>query len=273
MFAEILKTILIGIVQGITEWLPVSSTGHMLLLNELISLNVNADFWNMFLVVIQLGSIFAVIALFWNRLFPFGRKSTPALRSSAYRLWLKVIIGIIPVGIVGVIADHFGIDEMLDIPAVVAGTLIFYGIVFIIVERLHKGKTPRVLTVDDITYTDALKIGAFQILSIVPGTSRSGSTIIGASIIGVGREAAAEFSFFLACPVMLGASLLKLLKFGFAFSLSEAVILLVGMLTAFIVSMIAIKFLMSFVKKHSFEAFGWYRIALGALVAIWLLVR
>lgn len=270
-FIEIVKSILIGIVQGITEWLPVSSTGHMILLDELISLDVSAEFLKMFFVVIQLGSILAVLTLYFHKLNPFSPKKNKDEKMSTVKLWMKVVVATIPAGIIGVLFDDI-IEEKLKGYIVVAAALIIYGIAFIIIERLHKNKKYEVTSVDDISYGKAFTIGCFQVLSLIPGTSRSGSTIIGAMLTGTSRTAAAEFSFFLAIPVMFGASLLKLVKFGFAFTGAEVAILLIGTITAFAVSVIAIKFLMGFVRKHSFEVFGWYRIVLGIIVIIYFLI-
>ncbi len=268
---EIIKSVCFGIVQGITEWLPISSTGHLILLEELISVGGD-DFFDMFKVVIQFGSILAVVVVYFSTLMPLKKSQGKlALDMRSVRLWLKVIVGCIPAGVAGIILDDI-IDEHLSEWYVIAATLLIYGIAFIIIERRNKKRSFRVETIDDITYKTAFGIGCFQVLALIPGTSRSGSTILGASLIGVSRKAAAEFSFFLAVPVMLGASALKLLKFGFDFSLAELLVLAVGSLTAFAVSLVAIKFLVGFVRKHSFESFGWYRIALSILVIIWFLI-
>lgn len=285
-FFEVLKAILIGIVQGITEWLPVSSTGHMILLNDLLHLQVSDAFWEMFEVVIQLGSILAVIVLYFARLNPFALKKNIAegerlfacgqvrVKRRTAVLWLHVLLAAVPAGIVGVLfGDWF--DTHFYNPLCVALALIVYGILFIVVERAHRDRAFRMNAVEDIGYGTALGIGLFQMLSLIPGTSRSGSTILGASLLSVSRPAAAEFSFFLAVPVMLGASLLKGVKFAGlvadgteVFGGYEALILAVGCAVAFAVSVVAIRFLMDFVKKHSFAAFGVYRIALGALVLL-----
>lgn len=265
---EMLKAFFIGIVQGITEWLPVSSTGHMILFDEFFKMNVSKEFLEMFFVVIQLGSILAVLVLYFGRLWPFSPSKTPAEKKSVWTLWSKIIVAAIPAGIVGVLFDDF-LDSHFYNSWVVAGALIVYGIVFIVIERTL-GNAPREEgRAEDITYKTALKIGAFQMLALIPGTSRSGSTIIGAMLTGVNRTAAAEFSFFLALPVMAGASLLKLVKFfagGGVFSTTELGVLVVGTLTAFAVSLAAIRFLVGFVRRHSFEVFGWYRIVLGVIV-------
>lgn len=262
---ELIKVIIIGIIQGITEWLPISSTGHMILADELLRLNVSDAFMEMFRVVIQFGSILAVVVLYFHKLNPFAPSKSDVQKRQTWRLWFKVIVGIIPAGIVGVLFDDWLNDHLYNY-VTVAVALIVYGVAFIVIEKIRKGKTPRVDSVDRLDYKTALGVGCFQALSLIPGTSRSGSTILGAMILGMSREAAAEFSFFMAIPVMLGASLLKMLKFGFSFTSSELIVLIVGVLTAFVVSVAAIKFLTSFIKKHSFAVFGWYRIILGAIV-------
>lgn len=262
---ELIKVIIIGIIQGITEWLPISSTGHMILADELLRLNVSDAFMEMFRVVIQFGSILAVIVLYFHKLNPFAPSKSDVQKRQTWRLWFKVIVGIIPAGIVGVLFDDWLNDHLYNY-VTVAVALIVYGVAFIVIEKIRKGKTPRVDSVDRLDYKTALGVGCFQTLSLIPGTSRSGSTILGAMILGMSREAAAEFSFFMAIPVMLGASLLKMLKFGFSFTSSELIVLIVGVLIAFVVSVAAIKFLTGFIKKHSFAVFGWYRIILGAIV-------
>ena len=262
---ELIKVIIIGIIQGITEWLPISSTGHMILADELLRLNVSDAFMEMFRVVIQFGSILAVVVLYFHRLNPFAPSKSDVQKRQTWRLWFKVIVGIIPAGIVGVLFDDWLNDHLYNY-VTVAVALIVYGVAFIVIEKIRKGKTPRVDSVDRLDYKIALGVGCFQTLSLIPGTSRSGSTILGAMILGMSREAAAEFSFFMAIPVMLGASLLKMLKFGFSFTSSELIVLIVGVLIAFVVSVAAIKFLTGFIKKHSFAVFGWYRIILGAIV-------
>ena len=277
---EILKVIFLGIVEGITEWLPISSTGHMLLVDEFIKMNVSSDFKEMFFVVIQLGAILAVVVMFWNKMWPFKRKDTEdginkkgsILKKDIWSLWFKVVVACIPGAVVTIAFDDF-IEAHLHTPTVIAITLIFYGIAFIIVERWNKTRTPKINTLSDITYKTAFIIGLFQVLSIIPGTSRSGSTIIGSLLIGVSRVAAAEFTFFLAVPVMFGLSFIKLLKFGLLFTVSELSILLVGMAVAFFVSLLVIKFLMVYIKKHDFQIFGWYRIILGAVVLVYFLFR
>ncbi len=280
-FIEILKAILIGIVQGITEWLPVSSTGHMIIVNDFLPLRVSPEFWELFEVVIQLGSILAVLVLFFDKLNPISKKKSPDQRGKIWRLWLKVIVAMLPTAIIGVpldlLIEHFFGESAFATVLLICSTLIIYGILFIIIERLNKNKIKKYEDVYEIDYLTALKIGCFQSLSVVPGTSRSGSTILGASLVGVSREAAAEFSFFLAIPVMLGASLLKCAKAFILDKISitstELVVLIVGTLTAFLVSLVVVKFLMSFVKRHSFEAFGWYRIAIGVILIIYALVK
>ena len=267
---EILKAIFLGIVEGITEWLPVSSTGHMILFDEFVKLNVSDAFKELFFVVIQLGAILAVLVLFFGKLNPFSNSKTQEEKKSTLTLWLKVIVGAIPAAIIGFLFDDL-LDEYLYRSEIIAVALIVYGIAFIVIEwaRGKSGRDYRVKSVDEITYVDALKIGAFQILSLVPGTSRSGSTILGGMLCGVNRTASAEFSFFMAIPIMLGASGLKVLKYlveGNIPSIPEICYLLIGMAVAFAVSMLVIKFLMDFVKKHTFASFGVYRIVLGIVV-------
>ena len=272
-FIEFLKAILIGIVEGVTEWLPVSSTGHMILLDELISLEVSAQFLEMFLVVIQLGAILAVPVIFWDRLYPFSKNKSAEERRATLSLWGKVIVGAIPAAIFGVLLDDI-LEEYLYGFVVVAVALVVYGVAFIVVERLNREKRFRVESVEDLTYADALRIGAFQVLSLVPGTSRSGSTILGGILTGVSRTASAEFSFFMAIPIMLGASGLKVLKFvvgGFTATGAEILLLLTGIVVSFVVSVFVIRFLMDFVKRHSFSAFGVYRIVLGIAVVTYFL--
>ena len=274
-FLEILKSVLLGIVEGITEWLPVSSTGHMILFDEIFPLQVSAEFKELFLVVIQLGAILAVPTLFFERLNPFSKKKSKEERSATLSLWGKVIVGAVPAAIVGLLLDDF-FDEHFYNYVVVAAALIVYGILFIVIERIKKDKSFRVERAEDLSYTDALKIGAYQMLSLIPGTSRSGSTILGGMLSGVSRTASAEFSFFMAIPIMLGASCLKILKFlmeGFSASGAEIALLLIGIAVSYLVSLVVIKFLMDFVKNHSFAAFGVYRIALGAVVLGYFLIR
>ena len=270
---EILKAVLFGIVEGITEWLPVSSTGHLILLNEFINLKVSPEFQSMFDVVIQLGAILAVIVIFFQKLNPFDGRKSPARKKATWELWLKVCLAIIPSGIVGVLFDDW-MDAHLHKGIPVAIALIVYGIAFILVERRNEGRVPRIGKVWDIDYKTALLIGAFQCLALIPGTSRSGSTILGAILLGVGRSAGAEFSFFLAIPTMLGASALKVLKYGLDIMGGEAAmptgtelsILAVGCVVSFLVSLLVIKGLMEYVRNHSFKAFGIYRIILGIAV-------
>lgn len=291
---ELLKSVLYGIVEGITEWLPISSTGHLILLNEWLPFRFTddavmaAEFWEMFEVVIQLGAILAVVILFWGRLWPFGKSKTATEKRQTWSLWLKVVIGCLPAAIVGILGDKLiekltdkSIDGWLYNAVVVAVALIVYGVAFILIEKLRRPDSERITSTADMTCKTALFVGLFQMLSIIPGTSRSGSTILGAMLLGMSRTAAAEFSFFMAIPVMVGASGIKLL--GFASYLSESGaalpgsawwILAIGCAVSFAVSMVVIRFLMDFVKRHSFSAFGYYRIALGALVLLYFgLVR
>lgn len=272
-FIEILKVIFLGIVEGITEWLPISSTGHMLLVDEFIQLSVSKEFKDMFFVVIQLGAILAVVLLFWGKMWPFQLKdrSKSVIRADVFSMWFKVVVACIPGAVVTILFDDW-IDAHLHTSVVIAATLIIYGILFILVENWNKDKTPKIQTLQDITYGTALMIGMFQVLSIIPGTSRSGSTIIGALLIGVSRMAAAEFTFFLAVPVMFGLSALKMLKFGFAYTGAEVAILLIGSVVAFVVSVVVIKFLLGYIRKHDFKVFGWYRIILGAVVLLYFLI-
>ncbi|MDO5127514.1 MAG: undecaprenyl-diphosphate phosphatase [Eubacteriales bacterium] len=263
---ELIKVIIIGIVEGISEWLPVSSTGHMLLLDEFIKLDVSAEFKEMFLVVIQLGAILAVVIVFFQKMWPFdfGHKEDgrSIIRKDVFSVWFKVVVACIPGAVVTLLFDDY-IEAHLKTPTVISIALIFYGIVFIVIETWNKKREAKIVSLSDITYKTAFIIGLFQVLSIIPGTSRSGATIIGALLIGVSRVAAAEFTFFLAVPVMFGLSLIKVVKFGFAYTSAEIVILLVGVVVAFVVSLVVIKFLMSYIKKRDFKLFGWYRIVLG----------
>ena len=275
MFIEILKAILFGIVEGITEWLPVSSTGHLILLNEFINLNVSPEFQSMFDVVIQLGAILAVIVLFFRKLNPFDPSKSDKKKKATWELWFKVCLAILPSGIVGVLFDDW-MDAHLHNGIVVSIALIAYGIAFIYVEKQNEAKTPLIGKVWTIDYKTALLIGCFQCLSLVPGTSRSGSTILGGILLGVSRSAASEFSFFMAIPTMLGASAIKLLKFmlsGVAVTGGEILILLVGTVVSFIVSLLVIKALMDYVRKHSFSAFGVYRIVLGIIVLVYFAAK
>ena len=272
---EILKSILYGIVEGITEWLPISSTGHMILLEEIMPMNVSESFWSMFLVVIQLGAILAVVVLYWNKIFPFRKNKEGKYTSvkSIWILWSKILVATIPAAIIGLALDDW-IDAHLYNGFVVAVMLILVGVAFIYIENRNKDMRPSVNSLSALSYKDALIIGLFQVVAaVLPGTSRSGATIIGVLMIGVSRAVAAEFTFFLAIPVMFGASLLKLVKFGFAFSVLEFFILVIGMVVAFVVSIFVIRFLMSYIKKHDFKVFGWYRIVLGAFVLIFFAIR
>ena len=272
---EILKSILYGIVEGITEWLPISSTGHMILLEEIMPMNVSKSFWSMFLVVIQLGAILAVVVLYWNKIFPFRKNKEGKYTSvkSIWILWSKILVATIPAAIIGLALDDW-IDAHLYNGFVVAIMLILVGVAFIYIENRNKDMRPSVNSLSDLSYKDALIIGLFQVVAaVLPGTSRSGATIVGGLMIGVSRAVAAEFTFFLAIPVMFGASLLKLVKFGLAFSVLEFFILVIGMVVAFFVSIFVIRFLMSYIKKHDFKVFGWYRIVLGAFVLIFFAIR
>lgn len=272
---EILKSILYGIVEGITEWLPISSTGHMILLEEIMPMNVSKSFWSMFLVVIQLGAILAVIVLYWNKIFPFRKNKEGKYTSvkSIWILWSKILVATIPAAIIGLALDDW-IDAHLYNGFVVAIMLILVGVAFIYIENRNKDMRPSVNSLSALSYKDALIIGLFQVVAaVLPGTSRSGATIVGGLMIGVSRAVAAEFTFFLAIPVMFGASLLKLVKFGLAFSVLEFFILVIGMVVAFFVSIFVIRFLMSYIKKHDFKVFGWYRIVLGAFVLIFFAIR
>ena len=272
---EILKSILYGIVEGITEWLPISSTGHMILLEEIMPMNVSKSFWSMFLVVIQLGAILAVVVLYWNKIFPFKKNKEGKYTSvkSIWILWSKILVATIPAAIIGLALDDW-IDAHLYNGFVVAIMLIIVGVAFIYIENRNKDMRPSVNSLSALSYKDALIIGLFQVVAaVLPGTSRSGATIVGGLMIGVSRAVAAEFTFFLAIPVMFGASLLKLVKFGLAFSVLEFFILVIGMVVAFFVSIFVIRFLMSYIKKHDFKVFGWYRIVLGAFVMIFFAIR
>ena len=269
-FLEIIKAIILGIVEGITEWLPISSTGHMILVDEVLKLNMSPEFMEMFLVVIQLGAILAVILLYWKKIWPFKVENGLKIEKDTIIMWVKILIACVPAAIVGVLFDD-KLNELFYNPTTVAIMLILFGILFIIIENYNKGKSPKINSLSKITYTVAIMIGIFQLIAAVfPGTSRSGATIVGALLIGVSRTIAAEFTFFLAIPVMLGASALKLVKFalktGFVMTGNEVAILSVGTFVAFIVSILAIKFLMSYIKSNDFKVFGLYRIILGILV-------
>ena len=264
---EFLKAVLFGVVEGITEWLPISSTGHMILLDEFVELKVSQEFYGMFQVVIQLGAIMAVVLLFWNKIFPFGKgEKGICIKKDIMSLWGKILVACVPAAVVGLLFDEV-FEALFYNPTCVSIALIVFGIAFIIIETANKGKKSKVGSMQELTYTLAFAIGLFQLIAAVfPGTSRSGATIVGALLLGVSRVVAAEFTFYLAIPVMFGASLLKILKFGFAFSGTELAILAIGMITAFAVSLFVIKFLMGYIKKHDFKVFGWYRIVLGVLV-------
>lgn len=280
---EFLKAVLFGIVEGITEWLPISSTGHMILLDEFVKLDVTPEFWEMFLVVIQLGAILAVVVLFWNKIWPFGKKSNthPAAGSGLlsyckkdiWVMWFKIITACLPAAVVGLLFDEL-FERLFYNSICVAVALIVFGIGFLLIENRNKGMRTKINSLSEITFQTAFVIGLFQLIAAVfPGTSRSGATILGALLIGVSRTVAAEFTFFLAIPVMLGASLLKLVKFGFSFSGTELMILAAGMATAFLVSVIVIRFLMGYIKKHDFKVFGWYRFVLGIVVLLYFGLR
>lgn len=273
---EIIKSIFLGIVEGITEWLPVSSTGHLILVDEILKMDMSSDFKEMFDVVIQLGAIMAVVLLYRKKIFPFGKKNNAAplksdgigayIKTDIFSMWFKVIAACLPAAVVGLLFDDV-LNDLFYNPLTVSIALIVFGVAFIIVENWNHGKNSRINSISELTYKTALIIGAFQLIAAVfPGTSRSGATIVGALLIGVSRTTAAEFTFFLAIPVMFGASLLKLVKFGFDFSGTEIAVLAAGMITAFLVSVVVIKFLMDYIKKHDFKVFGWYRIVLGILV-------
>ena len=272
---EILKSVIYGVIQGITEWLPISSTGHLILLNTVLPLNVfndaakNIAFWDMYKVVIQFGSILAVALIYFEKLNPFSAKKNKIEKQSTWNLWIKIIVATIPAGIAGVLLDDF-IDAKFSTPVVVAVALIVYGVLFIIMKNVGKTK---VTSVKDMDYLTAFKIGCFQMLALIPGTSRSGSTILGSTLVGCSRTTATEFSFFMAIPVMLGASILKLIKMQAPFTLAAAVILLVGMFVAFIVSVIVIRSFLKYIRKHDFKVFGIYRIILGILILILALTK
>ena len=270
-FIELLKVIFLGIVEGITEWLPISSTGHLLLVDEFLHVDLSKEFMSMFNVVIQLGAILAVVVLYFKKLWPFSKSEKNFIKKDTFTLWFKIVVACVPAMIIGIPFDDT-IEALFFNPGTIATTLIVYGILFIVIENRSAGKQPKITKLSEITYQMALFIGAFQVLALIPGTSRSGATIIGAMLLGASRYVAAEFTFFLAIPVMFGASFIKLLKFGFAFSGGEIVALVVGMLTAFLVSILAIKFLMGYIKKNNFKVFGWYRIILGAIVAGYFLL-
>ena len=273
LIIEILKAIVLGVVEGITEWLPISSTGHMILVDEFLHLNVTPQFKEMFLVVIQLGAILAVVVLYWHKLWPFGIENKRIVpKKDIWQMWFKVLVSCVPAAVVGVLFDD-KLNALFYNWQTVAIMLILCGIFFLVVETWNKGKTAKIHSIGELTYTSALIIGAFQVLSLIPGTSRSGSTILGAMLIGISRPVAAEFSFFMSIPVMFGASFLKLIKFGFHYTGTEVAVLLVGMITAFIVSVLAIRFLMGYIRKRDFTAFGIYRIVLGVLVVAYFMIK
>ncbi len=266
---ELLKAVFFGIVEGITEWLPISSTGHLILLNEFISLDVTEDFFSMFEVVIQLGAILAVVLLFWKEIWPFSAKEKYCIKKDTFLMWFKIVVACIPAAVVEILFGDV-IEELFYNYIVIALALIVFGIAFILIENKNQRKRPRMDSIAEITWMTAFWIGMFQLIAAVfPGTSRSGATILGGILLGVSRSVAAEFTFFLAIPVMFGASLMKVLKFGFVFSSTELVILIIGMITAFLVSLVVIRFLMGYIKKHDFKVFGWYRIVLGILVLVY----
>ena len=265
---DVLKVIIFGIVEGITEWLPISSTGHLIILEELLKLNQSEAFFEIFQVVIQLGAVLAVVVIYFHKLNPFSPKKTQNQKMMTWQIWIKVLIGCIPAGVIGLLFDNL-IDKWLYHWYVVAITLILYGILFIVVENYQKERKPKVTRMSQLSVPMILIIGVFQMLALIPGTSRSGATIVGALMIGVSRSLAAEYTFFLAIPVMFGASLVKLVKFGFDFTVMQAVLLILGMAVSFAVSIVAIKFLMSYIRKNDFKVFGYYRIVLGIVVLLY----
>lgn len=264
-FIELLKAIFLGIVEGITEWLPISSTGHMILVEEFIQINASDAFKEMFFVVIQLGAIFAVILLYFHKLNPFSPKKTVQEKKDTLAIWYKVVVGVLPAAVIGLLFDDWLNDHFYNYQTV-AVMLIVYGVLFIVIENRNKKRQPQIENFNQLTYRTAFLIGMFQVLSLIPGTSRSGATILGGILLGSSRTIAAEYSFFLSIPVMFGASALKLAKFGFAFTSQELALLLTGMIVAFVVSVLAIRFLMRYIQTNDFKAFGWYRIVLGLLV-------
>lgn len=265
---EILKSIILGIIEGITEWLPISSTGHMILVDQFLQLNMSGAFKEMYFVVIQLGAIMAVVVLYWERIFPFDFKGKEIVKKDIFIMWVKIFIACVPAAIVGILWDD-KINELFYNFKSVAIVLIVFGVLFIVIENYNKGKNPKVDNINNLSFKIAIIIGVFQLIAAVfPGTSRSGATIVGALLLGVSRGVAAEFTFFLAIPVMLGASLLKLIKFGFVFTSLEGIVLIVGIIISFIVSLFVIKFLMDYIKKHGFKVFGWYRIVLGCILLL-----
>ncbi len=278
MIWELIKSLIFGIVEGITEWLPISSTGHLILLDEFLTMNASKDFKEMFDVVIQLGAIMAVVVIYWNSLWPFGKKNNPKpmghsgfgafVKKDVLQMWCKVIVAVLPAAVIGLLFDDWCTEHLFN-AWVVAIMLILFGVAFIIIERWRKNTTPKMTSIASLKYSTVLMVGVFQVIAaVLPGTSRSGATIVGALLLGVSRTCAAEFTFFLAVPVMFGASLLKLVKFGFHFTGAEAALLIIGMVSAFLVSVFVIRFLMSYIKKHDFTVFGWYRIVIGIIVLI-----
>lgn len=267
---EMIKIIILGIVEGITEWLPISSTGHMLLVDEFLQLNMSESFKEMFFTLIQLGAILAVVIIFWNQIFPFDftRKNGNIIKKDKFSLWFKIIVACIPGALAEFTIGDF-VEDKLTTPIVIVTALIFYGVLFIVIEAWYKNRRPVIRHLDDFGYGTAFIIGLFQVLALIPGTSRSGATIIGALLIGVSRVTAAEFTFFLAIPVMFGASFIKIIEFGFGFTGAELIGLILGMVVAFLVSILAIKFLMKYIKRHDFKAFGWYRIVLGIILLLY----
>ena len=266
--AEILKVILFGIVEGYTEWLPISSTGHLILVENLIHLNQPEDFFNVFKVVIQLGAILAIVVLYWHKLWPFSPKKTRVQREDTLVLWAKIVIASIPAAVIGIPFDDI-IDSHLSTPVVIGITLLVYGVIFIVLEKHYRGKSFAINRTSEIDLRTAFLIGCFQCLSLIPGTSRSGATILGAMLLGCSRGASAEFSFFLGIPAMAGASLIKMIKFGFGFTGAQILILLLGMLISFIVAIYTVRYLMGYIRKHDFTVFGYYRIVLGIIVLIY----
>lgn len=270
---EFLKAVLFGIVEGVTEWLPISSTGHMIILDEVVKLNVSEEFLSMFLVVIQLGAILAVVLLFWNQLFPFSFKERPYVKKDIFEMWFKIIVSCVPAAVVGILFEE-QLDAWFYNYQTVAVMLILFGVAFIWIENRNAGKDAKITSIAEITWKTAFWIGMFQLIAAVfPGTSRSGATILGGIMLGLSRTVAAEYTFFLAVPVMFGASLLKIIKFGLDFSAPELMILLVGMTVAFVTSIVVIKFLLGYIRKHDFKVFGWYRIVLGIVVLAFFMLR
>ncbi|AFQ42703.1 undecaprenyl-diphosphate phosphatase [Desulfosporosinus meridiei] len=271
LLIEILKAVILGIVEGVTEWLPISSTGHMILVDQFIQLNMSEAFKEMFFVVIQLGAILSVVVLYWKKLIPVSFTKKASIKYDTIILWLKILTACLPAAIIGLLFDD-QIDAQFYNYQTVAVTLILYGILFVVIENRNSNFRPRINNLSQITYKTAMIIGVFQVLALIPGTSRSGATILGAILIGTSRTVAAEFTFFLAIPIMFGASLLKILKFGLVFTNAELVILLTGMVVAYMVSILSIKFLVGYIKKNDFKAFGWYRIILGIIVLLYFLI-